>query len=147
MKKNAPIQFGLRSIHTDEFATVENVNIDDKKVRLEHSFVFSLIKEANELAVSFKISFLSDDRPFIILRVTCSFEIKTDNVLIPSKGDPKKIEIPKDFMIHLASLTTGTARGVLHSKLEQTAFNKYLLPIIDVTKGFKSNVTFDLATA
>jgi hypothetical protein len=145
MKKNTPIQFGIRTIRTDEFATIENVHIEDKKVRLEHNFVFSLSKDTKEVTVSFNICFLSEDDPFIVLRVTCSFEVKTDNLLIPSDGGSKKIEIPKDFIIHLAFLTTGTARGVLHSKLEQTPFNKYLLPIIDVTKAFKGDATFDLA--
>src|SRR5579859_8012347 len=144
MKEDKPIKFGLKSICTDEFATVEDTPITDDKVQLDHSFTFSLNTDATELTVTFKLSFKSEERPFIILQVSCVFGIKSESLLISAKGEPKKIQVPKDFMAHLAFLTTGTARGVLHSKLEQTEFNKYLLPILDVSKAFENDAIFDL---
>src|SRR5437879_2480849 len=124
MKENKPIKFGLKSIRTDEFATVEDTLISDDKVQLDHTFTFSLNNDATELTVTFKLNFKSEERPFIILQVSCVFGIQSDDLLTSSKEEPKKIQIPKDFMAHLAFLTAGTARGVLHSKLEQTEFNK-----------------------
>ena len=141
MKSNKPIQFGLRSVCTDEFAILEDTQIRDKKIELDHSFSLSLSNDASELAVSIKTNFKSEERPFIILRVSCVFEIKSDDLLV----SPKKIQIPRDFMSHLAALTLGTARGVLHSKLEHTPFNMYLLPIVDVSKTFKDDALFDLS--
>lgn len=144
MKTKTGIPFGLKSIRTDEFATIELASIQSKKIQLDHSFTFSLNKDLNEIAVSFKIKFATRERPFIVLRITCIFEINPKSLLVSAKGREKTIQIPKDFMTHLASLTAGTARGVLHTKLEPTQFNTYLLPIIDVSKSFKDNVQFDL---
>lgn len=143
MKTKAMIQFGLKSINTDEFATVESTEVQGKNIQLDHSFTFSLNNDMNEIAVSFKINFKSEERPFIILRVSCVFNVNVENLLSPIEGN-KRVRIPKDFMTHLAFLTTGTARGVLHSKLESTQYNRFLLPIIDVSKSFKDDVQFDL---
>lgn len=144
MKENKAIQFGLKSIRTDEFATIEGTPIQENKIQLDHSFTYTLNNEATELTVSFKVSFKSEERPFIIVQVSCVFAMNSDNLLISKKGEPKKIQIPKDFMIHLAFLTVGTARGVLHAKLEQTEFNKYLLPTLDIHKAFENDAVFDL---
>jgi hypothetical protein len=144
MKENKPIQFGLKSIRTDQFATAEATNVQDNKVQLDHSFTFSLNNTGNELTVTFKLSFKSEEQLFIILQVSCVFGIEPDDLLISSSEEPKKIQIPKGFMAHLAFITTGTARGILHAKLEQTEFNKYLLPILDVSTVFENDADFDL---
>ena len=47
-------------------------------------------------------------------------------------------------MKHLSVITVGTARGVLHAKTENTPFNKFVLPTINVTELVKEDVSFDL---
>lgn len=37
-------------------------------------------------------------------------------------------------MAHLTTIMVGTARGILHAKTENTLFNQFLLPTIDVTE-------------
>jgi len=54
-----------------------------------------------------------------------------------------KLIVPSDFITHLASLTTGTMRGVLHSRLEQTPYNKFMLPILDVSSAFTEDVLLE----
>lgn len=51
--------------------------------------------------------------------------------------------IPKGFLRHLAMLTVGTSRGILHAKTEGTCFNKYVLPTINVTLIIKEDATFN----
>jgi len=51
--------------------------------------------------------------------------------------------IPKGFLTHLTVLTIGTARGVLHTKLEKTGFEKYLLPTLNISDLIKEDMTFD----
>ncbi|MPN63841.1 hypothetical protein SDC9_211608 [bioreactor metagenome] len=51
--------------------------------------------------------------------------------------------VPKNFMQHLAVITIGTARGILHAKTENTPFNQYVLPTINVSEMIKDDVTFE----
>jgi hypothetical protein len=145
MNEDGMIKFGIKSIRTDEFATIDNAVVQEDKIQLNHSFSIALNDDANELTVSFKVTFNSENQPFIVIQVSCVFNINSDNILISAKGAPKKIEIPKGFMTHLAFLTTGTARGILHSKLEGTTFNKYLLPILDVSRLFDKDAIFEFS--
>ena len=52
------------------------------------------------------------------------------------------LKVPKGFLSHLAVLTIGTTRGILHAKTEGNCFNKYVLPAINVTEIIKEDAIF-----
>jgi hypothetical protein len=54
-----------------------------------------------------------------------------------------KIVLPQNFGIHLGMLVVGTLRGVLYTKTENTIFNQFILPTIDVTALVPNDVTFE----
>ena len=54
------------------------------------------------------------------------------------------VSFPKGFMAHLAVITVGTTRGVLHAKTENSKFNKYFLPTINVNELVKNDISFAL---
>lgn len=139
--KKENIRFGIRSIRTDEFATIDVANLDDRKVQLVHSFIISAEADLSLISVSFKLTFNHQEKPFIVIQVTCKFEVKLEDLDANNSG---KLVIPKDFITHLAFLTTGTTRGVLHAKLEQTACNKFMLPILDISSVFQEDLVLDL---
>ena len=41
-------------------------------------------------------------------------------------------------------ITVGTLRGVLHAKTENTEFNEFFLPTINVTDLIKEDIRFNL---
>lgn len=145
MSQIKPIQFGLRSIRTDEFATIKPVPSETAKVALGNSFNFALSVETHQILVSARINFEADAQPFIILQVTCVFGIKPDDFAQFSTEKENELKVPKEFLAHLASITIGTARGVLHTKLENSEYKKFMIPIMDVSKGFKEDVVFIVA--
>ena len=53
------------------------------------------------------------------------------------------VKVSKGFMQHIAMLTVGTTRGILHAKTEGTCFNKYVLPAINVAELIKDDVEFE----
>ena len=57
-------------------------------------------------------------------------------------GKPDIYKLPSGFVCHLAMLAIGTARGVLHAKTENTLFNKYLIPTINVAELIKDDIIF-----
>lgn len=60
------------------------------------------------------------------------------------EAESKTLTVPKGFLCHLAMLTVGTSRGILHAKTEGTCFNKYVLPVINVTEIIKGDASFSL---
>jgi len=40
-------------------------------------------------------------------------------------------------------LTIGTARGVLHAKLEKIGFEKFILPTLDISNMIEEDMSFD----
>ncbi len=44
-------------------------------------------------------------------------------------------------------LAIGIARGILHTKTENTPFNHFLLPVLDATRLIKEDVELNIETA
>ena len=78
------------------------------------------------------------------MEIACHFKIVDDAWESFKNKDKTKLTIPVGFIRHLIMLTIGTARGVLHSRTENTPFNDFLMPTINVTEIVKSGVAFDL---
>jgi hypothetical protein len=136
-----PIEFALKSIRTDEFAVIQDSWNSKAKTRLGSGFGFGIDKDSKEITVSFRISFESDTKPFILLQISCTYMIKPEDFNKFPVKDDLTVEVRKDFVSHLAFLTVGTARGVLYAKLENTQFNNYFLPIIDVSNVVVSDMS------
>jgi len=140
MTKNKIIGFRLASIRTNEFATVEDVNAGEDKISIKTGVGVRMSIEKCVIFVDTKFTFIYDNCPFIILNSECIF-IVDDNHFKSFKNDSDdSYVIPKDFITHLAVIAVGTARGILHSKTENTEYNKYLLPTINLTKIIKEDL-------
>lgn len=138
------ISFKLKSIHRDEFATIKDVP-KGKKITVAHQFTFAASAEQHEILMIFSANFLSDDKPFILSKVTCEFTIKKEDFESWVVKDLSQIKVPKDFLIHLASITTGTARGIIHEKLQGSEYSKYLLPLLDISRLPKGDLIINLS--
>jgi hypothetical protein len=54
------------------------------------------------------------------------------------------LTIPKGFLAHLAMISVGTARGILHCKTENTIFNNFVLPLVNVASMIPEDEQFEL---
>ncbi|OFX28635.1 MAG: hypothetical protein A2033_07655 [Bacteroidetes bacterium GWA2_31_9] len=140
--ENNPLGFALQAIKTEQFATFEKNHSAKKEVSLTTDIEFKINTENKQVGVYTTFSFDQSKKVFIKIQVSCHFEISLDtwNSLLSEN----KIIFPHTFITHLAVLTIGTARGVLHSKTEGTEFNKYILPTLDISKMFTKDVEFIL---
>jgi hypothetical protein len=131
---NAPIEFALKSIRTDEFATLPYSPTAGEDIRLATNVNFGINTELKEITVIFRAAFEAVNKPFIILQASCVFDVKAEDFNKFPYKDQKTVDVRRDFLAHLATLTIGTARGILHTKLEYTPFsNHFLLPVINVS--------------
>lgn len=138
------ITFGLRKITTGQFATIDSVAIKDDSIRLNFCFTFGINEDFRMVVCTAKFEFFSEELPFMIIDVSCDFEVAQASWKYLINTDSNKIILPLFLVTHLAVLTVGTARGVLHCKTENTKYNKYFLPTINVTDSIKSDITIDL---
>ena len=142
-KKSNSIGFHLKNITTEQFAILENSfdnSVDD--VNMEIGLKFGVDKK-NQVVTSFvKVQLEQKKVPFILLEVANHFGVE-ETAWNGFFNDENKMIIPKGFAAHLVMLTIGTLRGVLHCKTENTEFNQYILPTINVTEMIKDDVELD----
>jgi len=143
MKENI-VPFRLVNIATTQFATIDTVSIQEDSIDIGVEYSFGINEENRILGCHSRFQFLSNKNTFIILHVSCEFEIESEAWLQFINKESKKITFPKLLVTHLATITVGTARGVLHTKTENTKFNSYFLPTIDVTQSIKSDISIEI---
>lgn len=127
------IGFKLERIKTEQFAIIEDLYDDcNEEIDLETSVNFGTSLDNPAIITIIKLQFKQNKNPFLIIEVSCEFSVKKDKWIEFSKG--KVILIPKGFLAHLAMITIGTTRGILHSKTDNTKFNEFILPAINVSE-------------
>ncbi len=136
------IGFGLNKINTQQFAIIEDVyNSEDNDIIIETSLGFGVDSENASIISSVKIQFQQNKNPFLIIEVSCEFDVVDESW--DKFSNTNSIIIPKRFMAHLAMITVGTTRGVLHAKTKDTKFNVFILPTINVAEMVKEDSVFE----
>jgi len=134
------IKFALRKITTLQFATIDSVQVQEDKINLNFGFGFGSNEENKIIGCSVKFEFLSDATPFIVLNIVCDFAIEPDSWAGFYDNEKNAIVLPVSIASHLATITVGTARGILHAKTENTVINKYFLPTINISDSLQHDV-------
>jgi hypothetical protein len=145
MENKEQVSFGLRKITTEQFAIIEN-NYDktNPSVQLKNSLSFSLNLEKRYIKVLLSAEFHQENGPFLLIEIGCSFEIDIENWNLFYNIELNEVKLPKALATNFVVLTMGTLRGVLHAKVENTAFNMFLLPTINVTQLVKEDVSINM---
>ncbi len=137
------VGFKLVGLKSDQFAIFEENYSEKKKTELITNLDFGINSNEKQVVVYATFTFEQSKKAFIKIRVSCQFKVEPkawESFVIDGK-----IIFPKGFISHLAVLTIGSTRGVLHAKTEGTSFNKFLLPTIDVTNLINSDAEFELS--
>ncbi len=140
MKTNQEITFKLVNIKTVEFAVIENESINEDTLEsfVEIGFGFSDKTGRIQCGIKFKLS--TDDKPFIIIHINCTFEIEPTTWEAMYNDKKEAYILPVGLAKHLAVLVMGTTRGALHAKTEGTAFNKYFIPPMNIDEQIERDV-------
>lgn len=134
------IGFKIVGVRTEQFAILEENFKEKGKITLNTDLEFKANSKNFIVAAFATFNFKSNNNTFLVLEISCEFAVAPEswNELFTNN----KIEFPKDFMTHIAMITIGTSRGVLHAKTEGTKFNNFLLPTINLREIVKENVLF-----
>ena len=128
------IKFLIQGITTDQFAIIDTSYREGIALGLAIQMGYSVNIENHIIVVTVKVVFDQEKLPIIILDLSCHFSISDENWAPLYNSIESKVQIPNNFAIHLGMLTVGTLRGVLHAKTENTIFNQFILPPIDITQ-------------
>jgi len=142
MANNPNIGFSLFKINTEQFAIIEDGFNDKGQIQLGTNLRYAADETNKIIAVFSSFAFESDQKPFLIIEASCHFRITEESWSLLLNKDLNLLEVPKGFITHLALLTVGTTRGILHSKTDGSCFNKYILPTINLIDIIKDDVTF-----
>ncbi len=136
------IGFRLNTIKTEQFAIIEDAyNSKEEDFSIATNLGFGVDVKNLSIISTVKIKFEQKGFPFLIIEVSCTFDVSKD--FLEKFQNKKSIVIPKNFMAHLAMLTVGTTRGILHEKTNKTKFNDFILPTINVVKMIEKDAVFD----
>lgn len=134
------IGFGLRGITTEQFALLEDNFSPDGETQFEINIGFGMDRERHSIAPFLKCSFSQNNKRFLILEVACHFFIVEENWNEYFQPEKQSLLLPANFARHLAMITIGTTRGVLHAKTEKTEFSKFIVPTINLEEIITEDV-------
>lgn len=142
-KSYETIRFELIGIKTEQFATFEeNFDINCEKTEISISFKIKINQSNKQIGILMAFNFIHASKQIIKLVVSCHFQINSEDWI--SLINENKLILNPKFVAHIAMITTGTARGILHNKIEGTIFSKIILPLINVDEKFNEDVVFNL---
>ena len=139
--KEKVVSFSISQIVTEQFAIIPDAYMENKVIEIQHELNFGIDKENKRIFARIQSRFKNKGgSPFLIISVVCHFSIKSDNWSLLIEND--KLKIPKNFATHIGMLVAGLLRGVLHAKTENTYFNRFLLPTIDMATLVTDDIIF-----
>jgi len=145
MNEVKPIRFAFARISTDEFAILGDDYDPMQQVLMNTTMAFGFNPKEKSFGVQFKCIALIQDRPKVVLAVTCHYRIAPEDWKSVYVEKINTLTIPRMTALHLASLTISTARGVLHVKTERHPINAVIIPPIDVNDFVKSDLLLNAA--
>ncbi|VAW21357.1 hypothetical protein MNBD_BACTEROID01-1333 [hydrothermal vent metagenome] len=145
-KQDNKVSFALAKITTEQFATIESKFCETDDIKLQANFRFAADKENKLVGVFANFTFECGQEAFIIIEAGCHFKIKPESWEKLLKSDDNTLVIPKGIIQHLAVITVGTTRGILHAKTENTSFNQFYIPTINMAEMIKQDSVFEFKT-
>lgn len=139
IKKSTIVPFRLTKIQTLEFAIVEKSFSDREDVQVSQAFNFSFDSDTHQVGIAPRYEFFQTS-PFMIVEVLCIFTIDSQSWNSWMNTNKEILVIPKNIATHMAVLSVGTARGVLHAKTEGSYFNIFVLPTWNLSSIIKENL-------
>ena len=142
-KKELTYKFEIQEIQTVEFATLTKSIDPDKIIRLDSNLQFGIYPEVNGIVCEITIELYEEEKMILKLVTNCNFIVE-NNSWEKLKTEENKISLPKGFLSHLATISMGTTRGILHTKTENTIFNHFTLPLINVKEMIQEDQPFEI---
>ena len=132
------IPFRIRQIKTQQFAMFPDLLVNGKEVTVDSEFSFGVNAEVKNILCVTKLSYRQNDNLLLTTEVHCVFDIQEDGAnQLKEQG-----RVVVDFLRYLATIATGTVRGIIHTKTENTVLNSVVVPPINLVEAIKEDFVF-----
>ena len=112
--------------------------VNGEDVTVESEFAFGVNTEATDIRCITKINYFQGEKLLLTSEVHCFFEVNEEgSKLLTEKG---RVEV--GFLRYLATIATGTVRGIIHTKTENTTLNPVVLPPLNLVEAIKEDFVF-----
>lgn len=133
------IPFRIRQIKTQQFAMFPEQLVNGNDVSIQSEFSFGVNKDITDIFCVTKLSYIQEEKLLLTAEVQCFFAISEDGChQLLHQG-----RIGVDFLRYLATIATGTVRGIIHTKTENTALNPIVLPPLNLVEAIKDDFVFE----
>lgn len=147
-KQTDRIGFALRKISLDQFAVLKEAYKEGEKVGFDVSLDFGLDTEQKMFRVSSRIRFSQQKtQPFLVIEGSSVFAIEPEAWERFAFEGGQAMVFPHQFVAYLAALNVGSLRGMLYVKTQDTIFNRFLIPTINVAEIVGEDIRFDFSPA
>lgn len=134
--KMTTIPYRISGIKTTQFALFPEKFVNGKDITVQTSFSFGYNEGLDSIRCISNFKYLQDENVLMITEIQCTFDISPDGTL-----ELKHLKkIPIDFLRYMATIVTGTARGIIHAKSEGTLLASIILPPINVVELIKNDL-------
>ena len=112
--------------------------VNGKEVTIESTFAFGINNDASDIRCSTVINFSQGETLLLTAEVFCFFAITKEGS--QQLLEQNKVEV--GFLRYLATIATGTVRGIIHTKTENTVLNTVVLPPLNLVEAIKDDFVF-----
>lgn len=137
------IGFALAKVTTEQFAIIAENFKNGSEIKLHINFRFAADNNQKVVAVFNSFVFETEEKQFLLIEAGCHFAIAPDSWEKMYDKELNKLVVPKGFLQHMGMLTVGTNRGILHAKTENTNFNQFHIPTVNVAGLIKNDSVFE----
>lgn len=133
------IPFKIVKIEENQFSLFNEALALDLKINQSIGFGFNADIESKTIAVAVEFLLQKDNIPLLKQGITCYFQIEEKSFNEKLKQETRLV-LPCAFGKHLATITTGTLRGVLFSNTKGTDFDRFIIGLINIDNMFDEDI-------
>ncbi len=144
-KGKTTVGFALSKITTEQFEVTEsNLPAEGAEIGIKMNFRFSANASQKMIGIFTNFNFHNGDKQFINVEGGCHFDIQPVDWDTMLNNEKTELTVPRELLRHLAEVTVGATRGILHARTENTDLNSFHLPIINIDNIVNSDSVFNL---
>lgn len=130
------IPYKIGQIKILQFAIFPDKYVNGEDVQIHTSFSFGHSVALDSIRCTAVFSFLQKEELLLISETQCFFNISPEGI----EQLRKEHEISVDFLRYMATIATGTVRGIIHAKTEGTVLNTIILPPINLVNLIEKGI-------
>jgi len=124
------IGFEIGSMKIHRFEYDDDIQAGEE-VLMELGVEFGSDNKNNSVGCKIRIHFFEKDKTLVKLIFSCGFKIDSQSWNDYLNKEKNALQLPLDFLRHIAALTYTTARGVLFMQFHGASRFKMTLPVVN----------------